>query len=520
MRPSTSYRFVADTPTPRMMGPKSERFGAAAELFEDLNRHGLRYCVWKSNVRLEEGLRGETDLDVLVDRKHADAFVQVLCEHGIKAVAPPPDRAYPAIEHYLGFDQESGRIFHLHVHYQLVLGERFVKNYRLPLEEVFLDRVEMRRGIKVPLPELELVVLSLRILLKYRLRDLVKDVLSIKTPGIPAFMLAEVNHLVGQTSWDRVLETLEELSGALPSAGVRKFLDTVRSRPRAGCALWRLRARVRRELSACRRHSPLEATAEYFRKLVGRWRFLTEARTGSKMTLPRGGVTIALVGVDGAGKTTLAQALVHWLDWRLDVRTYYLGSKQPSGRSRLLYLLYRAFRRGRRLLAPVGLFARAAGALGDTALALHHLSIGYDRLKRYRASQKIASRGCVVIYDRFPLQWDVMPDECHLMDGPQIAFVSGHGANTVTGALARLEYSIYQKMLPPDYLFLLEVSPHVSRQRKPDHKPSTLEAKRRAAARIRSAGSLPARAAVACLNADRPLEQVVDELKRAVWEVL
>ena len=54
------------------------------------------------------------------------------------AVVPSPAATYPAMEHLLGMDRASGRMFHLHVHYQLVLGERFVKNHRLPLEAEFL----------------------------------------------------------------------------------------------------------------------------------------------------------------------------------------------------------------------------------------------------------------------------------------------------------------------------------------------------------------------------------------------
>ena len=49
-----------------------------SELFRSLNERGIRYCLWKSNIRQEEGMRGETDLDLLVDREHIAAFRQTL----------------------------------------------------------------------------------------------------------------------------------------------------------------------------------------------------------------------------------------------------------------------------------------------------------------------------------------------------------------------------------------------------------------------------------------------------------
>ena len=47
-------------------------------LFESLGRAGVRYCHWKSNWRLPETLRGETDLDLLVHRADTSRFLAVV----------------------------------------------------------------------------------------------------------------------------------------------------------------------------------------------------------------------------------------------------------------------------------------------------------------------------------------------------------------------------------------------------------------------------------------------------------
>ena len=51
------------------------------------------------------------------------------------------------------------------MHEVLVLGERYVKNYHLPIEREFLDSVRLLDGVPVPSPELELGVLAVRALL-------------------------------------------------------------------------------------------------------------------------------------------------------------------------------------------------------------------------------------------------------------------------------------------------------------------------------------------------------------------
>lgn len=161
-------------------------------LFQTLNEREIKYCHWKSNCNLEKSMGGLTDLDLLVDRNHSLRFRELLCQHDFKPVLSHPLRQYPAIEDYLGFDRDSGRLVHLHVHYQLILGEQFVKNYHLPLERSFLECTDICLGVKVPAPELEIIVLVVRALLKYRDRDFVRSILSARHGGVPAGIVKEL----------------------------------------------------------------------------------------------------------------------------------------------------------------------------------------------------------------------------------------------------------------------------------------------------------------------------------------
>ena len=504
--------------------PDSTSLQAVAHLFQALHQRGIRYCHWKSTLRLEQALQGRTDLDLLVDRRHSQAFRQVLCEHNVKPALAAPGRRYPAVEDHLGFDPPSGRLFHLHVHYQLVLGEQFVKNYRLPLEACLLDSARLRLGVNIPAPEWELIVLALRALLKYRDRDAIKDLLSIRSPGLPAYILSEIEYLSSQTSRERIARMLTGAAGVAPRGVVLEFLDTVAAAPRAGYKLYRLRKRARRALRPYQRRPRWRAALLYFREMWQRRSFL-QLSPARKMTLPIGGAVLALVGADGAGKTTLAQMLVKWLAGKLDVHFYYLGSKQPSRRSQLSYLAFRMARRSHRALCgalgDANVFSRWIGGLRDSFLCLHHLFIGQDRYRRYLAGRKKAAAGSLVIYDRYPLEFISTQREYRLLDGPQIYLTGVAGNGAIPGALARAEQNLYLKIRPPDFLFVLNVSPEVSMQRKPDHQRPVVEAKSRAVGDLASKAERGARkSGVIHLNADLPFEEVWSQLKTRVWEVL
>ena len=495
---------------------------AASDLLQSLNARGIRYCLWKSNIRQEEGMRGETDLDLLIDREQSTAFRKILHEHNVKPFHAAPGRHYPAVENHLGFGEASGRLFHLHVHYQLVLGEQFVKNYRLPLEDHFLNSVQLRYGAKLPSPELEIIILSIRILLKYRDRDLLRDILPYRSTGISASFRKEIQWLLEQTNRERIEQTLAGISEVVPGDLILEFVDIVLTGRKAGLKFYFLRNRIRRRLSLFQRTNPITAVLRYFGEMWDRRKFLRSSPV-TKMTLPAGGLTLALIGADGAGKSTLCKALTKWLSWKLDTRVYYLGSKLPSRRSRSIYSVYRISRRLHQALASVlgekNFVCRPFAGLRDTLLYWHHVSLAQDRYERYLAGMKRSMAGSVVIFDRYPLESLDSQIGAGRMDGSKVAGMLNKNSGAIARFLARTESALYDKIRPPDYLAILNVSPEVSLQRKPDHKQDVVEAKSQL---IKQMIGLAASKNIRNihLNADLPYEEVFLQLKRKVWEIL
>ncbi|MDI9547488.1 MAG: hypothetical protein QM346_07780 [Chloroflexota bacterium] len=506
------------------VAPAAVGLRAIAELMQALADQGIRYCHWKSNLRLAVSLDGRTDLDLLVDRRDALRFRALLLEHDVKPVLAPPGKRYPGLEDYLGFDAESGRMFHLHVHYQLVLGEQFVKNYRLPLEERFLASARLRDGVMVPAPELELIVLTLRALLKYRDRDVVKDVLTIRSPGIPEPILEEVHYLLAQTTTEQVERMLDAVAGAVPADVVQEALRLLTESPRAGYRLFDLRRRTRQALRPLQRTSRLRASITYLRELWSRRNTFLRFAPARGMTSAQGGLSFALVGADGAGKSTLSALLAEWLGWKLDVHAHYLGSKQPSRRSRALYIVFRMARRSQRhagqWFGERSLPAKALASLRDALLGVYHISIGWDRKARYQAGTKQALSGSIVLYDRFPLEAISSDAGFRMLDGPQISS-NGNGSGLIMSGLAAAEERLYRRMRPPDILFVLDVNPEVALQRKPDHERSAVEAKSRAIGELAAMSSdALSEFRLVHVDAGQPLDAVLRRLKAQIWKAL
>jgi thymidylate kinase len=498
---------------------------ALASLLDELARERVHYCLWKSNVRLADGLGGRTDLDMLVDREQAPLFREILDRRRLKPLVAAKGSAYPGIEHFLGLDNISGRLFHLHVHYQLVLGERYVKNYRLPIEREVLGSIRLLEGVPVPQAALELSILAVRALLKYRGRDAVKDILGIRSPGIPPEMQKEIAWLLDQTSVDEVRHVLEASGGPVPVEPVCRFLDLFTEDARSGFTWLRLRGDLRKALGRLERRSRLRASIAYWGAASRRRRWFGRRFPRARMTPMAGGLTVALVGADGSGKSTAVGALERWLGWKVDVRVYYMGSKAPSRQTRWLTVAFRALRRAHRAVSrwrAVGSHAaRPIGSLRDMALGLRYLMIGRDRVRRHRAGHKDAQAGRVVIFDRFPLESLSSEDLHRALDGPKISRALGASMGRVTRALARAEERMYRGFGVPDYLIVLGVRPEISAGRKPDHVFEVLEVKSRAAlelAALAEQSSDPV--GVIRVDANRSLEDVLLEIKRRLWDVL
>jgi thymidylate kinase len=497
---------------------------ACVAFIDALRDTSVSFCAWKSNEHLAAALAGQTDLDLLVDDTHACAFRVVAGRFGMKVLTPPKEGRFPATEHYLGLDEETGHFFHVHVQYRLVLGERFAKNYALPLEGEVLGAVTELDGVPVPRPDVELMILATRALLKYRARDAVKDAIGIRSPGVPDETIAEIAWLLRRTSIKAVHDYLCREGSVIPPAPIQGFLDAITHQRRPAVAIVRHRRALRRALLPYRRRSYGAARLVYSRGMWMRRRKLRLRPADDRMVPVTGGASVAFVGPDGSGKSTMTEAVADWLGWKLRTRVCYLGSKAPSRRSRALYVGFRALRRTHRAsharLPNHTALTEPVATARDAVRALHCLSIGRDRRRRYQRAAREERAGSIVIFDRFPLLELAQCDDRRLFDGPQIPSILPAAKTRITRHLAEAEARQYAAFHLPRNLVVLRVESDVAIARKPDHHRDELRAKCRVIAALGDHAAGTSGVAVTRIDASRPSSTVLAEIKPVIWDVI
>jgi thymidylate kinase len=489
----------------------------ATEVLGGAVSRGIRFCSWKSNSHLQAGLAGDTDVDILVAPDQYEELRRHLLDSGCIEVAPPPDGRHEGMSHFLGLDDQA-KIFHLHVHDRLVLGQRYAKNYAIPLTEVFLESAKVSSGVPQADPSIELVVLASRAMFKYRVRDLVKDTLRIRTPGVPLATIEEIEWCQDQLDEKSLAFGLDRCGEMVPPDLVREFLDTIGSRPRSGIRIWSMRWKLERALSTYRRRSRLTAAGIYF------WFLVTSRirpRWNPKLRTEGRGLSVALVGADGAGKTTISSELASWLGNRIAVSRYYMGSKEPSRTTSASYMAFRILRRGHRdttsFLSESSLVRRFIAKLRDAMLAGHHLSVARDRLRRMRRTRRDLDEGYVVLLDRYPLESLGDSRRLRLLDGPSIE-TDGDG---LLRSLAEREAVLYQQFDLPDAFILLRVDPQVAITRKPDHDLDTVTEKTLGVDEVeRILVERGESWRVHTVDANQPWPIPLDAARRAVWSAL
>lgn len=519
-RPAGEATSERRDPKPRDVPEAAPRMRILDDLFARLDAEAIRYCHWKSNEHLGPALTGTTDVDVLFDRRAAQRLAHVLTETtNFKRFVVKAGRGYPGIEDYVGFDPGSGKLTHLHVHYQLTLGEKFLKGHRLPWEEVMLaTRVrDPEYGVWVTDPHLELLVLIARAAMKLRWRDSLLALMG--HDYVRGGMLREMRWLAARVRSERLIEVATPLVGgaaahaaaAMIAAGVPSIrqLRTFRRLADPSLGAYRMYS----AFGAARRMMFREWTWIWWR--VSHW--LTRAPTRSTRTPPQGGVAIAFVGPDGAGKSTLTQAIAKWLSREAAVVLTYGGSGQgtASGPRRWLQrlgALTRTSASQRTETAATPSLRREPTGLRLFGKLLWVLALARERRRWAQGVRQSRSLGMIVLSDRLP-----QSQFAGLNDGPRL----GHWIDAkswLRRTVARREQAAFRlaELVPPDLVVRLHVPVDIAARRKPDTPLDQLQRKVDIVAHL----TFPPTSKVAEINAAQSIERVLAEVKQAVWECL
>jgi thymidylate kinase len=478
-------------------------------LCEALADEGVRYCHWKSNEALDRSAKGENDLDLLVSRVDVQPFGQILRRLGFKEGGPPAEKSFPGVLHAYGLDHPSGRLVHVHAQYHLVIGDDMTKNYRLPIEETYLDSAEQGPLFRVPAPEFEFVVFVIRMMLKHSTRD----GMLLGQGSLSVSERRELDDLRSRADLDRARLVVRE---HLPFISDELWDRCLRSLARGSSRGFRARAarRLERALSSCsRRNHSMEVGLRVWRRGRLAFRRRVLRRRPARHRLDSGGALIAIVGADGAGKSTAVDEVYRWLSKDFETARIHLGKPPRSWLSS----------------AVAGLLRPKASGRGPTRTTVTHSSGGHltfnalrdltrrfltsrNRYAAYAWARRFAMRGGIVVSDRYPLP------QITLMDSAATArmFLASDPTGRLVGLLGRLERRYYDRILYPDILIALRVHPDTAAHRRRGEDDE--DGVRR---RSEEAWQLDWRRTPAVvIDADRRKDEVLAEIRSIIWSGL
>jgi thymidylate kinase len=441
-----------------------------------LEAEAVEYCHWKSNNALDRSASGQNDLDLLVSRDHVGRFTEVLHRLQFKQVIAPPERRIPRVIDYYGYDEASDTLVHVHAHYQLVCGHDSTKNYRVPIETEYLRSAVQGALFKVPAPEFEYILLVIRLTLKHSTWDAILS----REGGLNTRERHELEWLRARVDSGRVLDLVRQHLPFRPGifAACTDALHT-------SCSPW-VRAVRAHQLQAqlqahARRSWPVDTCIKLCRRLavaIGRRLF----RAAPRYQLAAGGTTVAIVGGDGSGKSTVVEALQTSLSGTFETTTVHMGKPAWSWTTVVVRSLLKLGQMIR--LYPLEssreetLVQRSPISAGFPWL-LREVCLARDRYSTFVKAHRRAARGALVIFDRFPLP------HVQSMDGPrtrqfviQLARESAtsrcapRSSSRIVQWLIAAEESYYRRIGSPDLLVVLRLDPEIAVARKPEEAPS------------------------------------------------
>jgi thymidylate kinase len=482
------------------------------QLIEKLRANEIRYCHWKSNSALSQVLTGETDVDLLIHRKNSDSFRLIMGELKFRPAGIQGDAPFPAVEHYYVLDEETGIFVHVHAYYRVITGESLSKNLHLPVEEMLLQNVCEEDLIPVPARSAELVVFTIRMMLKH-------------TSFVELLMLArDWKNVRREIGWlleaKPTNETLKLVAEWLPTVDVRLFSACIDALEAPAPLLRRIRLglQLRSQLSIYARNSWLQSWLNGIQKFslmaYGR---LNRSKRG--MILQSGGAVIAFVGPEATGKSTLLTATKRWLGEHFVVEQIHAGKPKstpltmfPNALLPLLRSALPKYRPSKVATTHASLEkSQRTPEVYPLISAIRSVFLAYDRRALLSRAFAWAANGSIVLCDRYPSRSTGAPD------GPQLQqFEIDPKRYPVQSWLARTEKRLYQEIPAPDMVISLHVPLEVAllRNKKRDkEEPEDYVRFRHSLASKLEYGNAP----VYKINTDQPLDTTVLEVKKNIW---
>ena len=481
-------------------------------LLQRLNTEVL-YCHWKSNQHFNNALLGKDDLDILVDRKQKNTLIIILSDLGFKHFYAPESKTYVGIEDYLGFDELTGKIVHLHLHYRLVMGEKHLKGFHLPIEDKVLKSRLWNHEHQAYFSSTfyELFFLIIRTAMKIRKRDVFHRQVMNESSYLEFEWLS--------SNCTEFIKQLDEIDW-MPK-NIRILIERVYIN-QDYISYRKLQRLIYKELNVYAQgtkfHNTLTRSSHEFKnKLLEIGKKYFPGNTFSRRRNASGGLLISFIGADGAGKSTIIKEIYRWLYDVMDVRHVYLGSGDGNSSlpRKILKATWELLVKRRYRADPDNDTNEKKEAIDISHTkwnfknAVWTYLLSRERIQKITRNSRYRIRGYVVLTDRYP-----QSEFYGLCDGKQ-----AHEGTKRFRWAARLEQDAFAKakLVCPDIVIKLIVSSEVAKSRKGDD--INIQINQAKTERVKALNFSEQTRSYE-IDADAPLNNVLLVVKRIIWQAM
>lgn len=495
------------------------------ELFDLWNKDSVKYCHWKSNEHLLEGLVGLTDLDIYVHYDDKTTAEEHLEKCGYIKFVPQKGARYPFVDEWIGFDYETGKLIHIHLHYKIITGTKYNKEYVFPLDDLIVSTRILNEefNVYVASPDIEIIVLYSRIALKAKDKERIK---------VDSDYEKEITYLKERVNYEQVKSYCEFF---FKDAG-EKMYQFICKESLSFDEFNELYKIVDAWLKEYKKFSSFIVKIRYhffkYRNLKNAvFNKYFKQHNITRKTLPIRGLSLCFIGADGSGKSTVSIEICKWLNWKVEGSRFYLGSGDHYNS-----LLKRVLSKASSKIASKKAQENDKIAKNDEAVKVSTapkkksllkgiLKSGFIYLQsvylkkiatrsyaELKKAKKYAEKGAIAILDRFPQN-----QFAGIYDGPKIAarYPTAKNPFVVLNAKSEEKAIVKSQKYQPDVVFKLLLPPEESVRRKPDHTIEEVSAKAEITPKLVFENSI-----VYDIDATKPYDEELLEIKRLIWKVI
>ncbi|MEX2411116.1 MAG: hypothetical protein WD607_07035 [Candidatus Paceibacterota bacterium] len=398
------------------------------KLLEELHKKNIEYVSWKNNHEINLALDGKSDLDIFIPLSQKKTFLNIASEYGWMPLLNPVAN-YPNIYHFYNFDEQLTS-YHLHVYFEVITGESWLKEYNLPLTDFLIQNR----------------------------KKLNNQHLYILNENAQAYLFALRHYLKGGSIFSRILYKRELNSYRKEWSQVRDSYDPSANSELFDLSLYREKSglkkdsfdipsiriakTVRKKLSTYLRFPIATLPFKRCKSLIHR--ALNKVFFKQKKTFIKEGRIIVLTGADGVGKSTMIREIYESYEPFLTVKTASLGKPQGSSvewiRRNVVSTKEKKIDKEKKDSSVKKLSLKKL---------LSAVVLAFLRLKAAKKALEEAKKGNLVISDRWPTI------ESGKMDGPKIQI--HEGSTLLVKLFAKIETKLYRAIPFADYSFILTI---------------------------------------------------------------